>query len=81
MDTGPIDSHSVLGLNSPKENRITFRKKVVCAPLVVGDFARAEKDNEGNQWIRYYLGPHGTSDWTAQYKRQCMHATSEYSLE
>jgi len=34
MDTGPIDSHKTLGLNSARENRVLYRRKTTCAPLV-----------------------------------------------
>lgn len=33
MDTGPIDSHHVLGINVPKADRITYRNVATCSSL------------------------------------------------
>jgi hypothetical protein len=38
MDTGMVDSHSVLGINSPVSGRVQYRKVTTCAPLLTGDY-------------------------------------------
>ena len=38
MDTGPIDSHDVLGINAPVQDRITYRKVTTCAPIHTNGF-------------------------------------------
>ncbi|KAM5351188.1 hypothetical protein ACJ41O_003911 [Fusarium nematophilum] len=37
MDSGMIDSHATLGLNAAKENRVLYRRKSTCTPVVTGD--------------------------------------------
>ncbi|KAH7147060.1 hypothetical protein B0J13DRAFT_441670 [Dactylonectria estremocensis] len=37
MDSGMIDSHDTLGLNAAKENRVLYRRKSTCAPVVTRD--------------------------------------------
>jgi hypothetical protein len=37
MDSGMIDSHATLGLNAAKENRVLYRRKSTCAPVVTRD--------------------------------------------
>lgn len=55
LDTGFIDSHTHLGINAPPDERIFFRRKLQCAPLVTegynspnGNFTRY---NYGYQWV------------------------------
>jgi hypothetical protein len=38
LDTGLIDSHTDLGLNSAPENRISYRKVTTCAPIHTESF-------------------------------------------
>lgn len=33
LDTGPIDSHLHLGINTPEKDRVIYRRKETCAPL------------------------------------------------
>ncbi|POS78678.1 hypothetical protein DHEL01_v202921 [Diaporthe helianthi] len=62
LDTGFIDSHTHLGINAPPKERIFFRRKLQCAPLVTegrnfpnGNFTRY---NYGHQWVsNSQLGP------------------------
>ncbi|KAH7131651.1 hypothetical protein B0J13DRAFT_642473 [Dactylonectria estremocensis] len=37
MDSGMIDSHDTLGINAAKENRVQYRRKSTCAPVVTRD--------------------------------------------
>ena len=39
MDTGPIDSHQVLGINAPPTDRITYRKVTTCSPIKTKGYA------------------------------------------
>jgi hypothetical protein len=38
MDTGLVDSHSMLGINAPVHGRVQYRKVTTCAPLHVKGF-------------------------------------------
>jgi hypothetical protein len=55
LDTGFVDSHTHLGINAPPNERIFFRRKLQCAPLVTegynspnGNFTQY---NYGHQWV------------------------------
>ncbi|KAI9699287.1 MAG: hypothetical protein M1836_002897 [Candelina mexicana] len=64
MDTGPIDSHEMLGINAPQRDRITYRKVTTCAPIHTAGFVQLEnytaengKGVPGDQFQRFYYGP------------------------
>jgi len=47
FDTGPIDTHEIFGVNAPPQNRITYRRRTTCAPLVLDDISRMERATDG----------------------------------
>jgi hypothetical protein len=47
FDTGPIDTHEIFGVNAPPKDRITYRRRTTCAPLVLDDISRMEKATVG----------------------------------
>jgi hypothetical protein len=49
MDTGLIDSHFALGINSPAGERVQTRKITSCAPLHIKNFTTILTGNETNQ--------------------------------
>ena len=62
MDTGPMDSHTVLGLNAHASNRVTLRKVATCAPIHTKPFAELvnftyDTAGDQDQYIQYNLGP------------------------
>ncbi|KAI9716556.1 MAG: hypothetical protein M1812_005287 [Candelaria pacifica] len=64
MDTGPIDSHEMLGINAPQKNRVTYRKVTTCAPIHTSGFAQLENYTAaeglglpGDQIEKLYYGP------------------------
>jgi hypothetical protein len=66
LDTGPIDSHTDLGINAPVANRVTYQKINTCSPIHSTKFARiinANETNEAYYWPpetrlqQYYYGP------------------------
>ncbi|KAM7200403.1 hypothetical protein V8F20_005380 [Naviculisporaceae sp. PSN 640] len=58
LDTGYIDSHEHLGLNSHKQDRIAMRQRYHCAPLRTEGFEEDVKDEEdGITYTRYNYGP------------------------
>ncbi|KAK1020104.1 hypothetical protein LTR33_019218, partial [Friedmanniomyces endolithicus] len=51
MDTGLMDSNDALGLNSPKRERITYRKVTTCAPIHIGqNYGRGTIETGGGQF-------------------------------
>ena len=58
MDTGLLNSHSILGINARVQDRVSFQRMVTCTPLNVDRHA----DNcvhpiTTNLWNTFYLGP------------------------
>ena len=88
MDTGPIDSHTVLGINAPTEARITLRKVTTCSPIhVLDDFYQVYNDTDkthlayGNTFVRYYLGEISTvSNYTYAYNMVNSYSDPNYDL-
>lgn len=68
LDTGQLDSHTVLGLNAAPENRVTYRRVTTCAPLGTNDritwLNTSQSDNVSD------LSP----------DRFAMHGNSQYEL-
>ncbi len=63
MDTGPIDSHNVLGINAPPADRITYRKVTTCSPIKTKGYASEWNDTNpdtpayGDTFDRIFFGP------------------------
>lgn len=56
MDTGPINSNHVLGLNFADHDQITVRKLTTCAPLVQDGFVTFYNES-GVNYALYEYGP------------------------
>lgn len=63
LDSGYIDSHDDLGLNSPKDERFAYRYVLHCAPLATDNYT-SHFVEDGRGWDRYHYGtiPIGPSD-------------------
>ncbi len=90
MDTGPIDSHHILGLNAPEKDRVSYRKKTTCAVLNGHDASRPENGSDPvtvpgggmYEYVRYYFGAQGSPyNHTFQYNLHSYVAGSGYDLE
>ena len=76
LDTGPINSHDHLGMNTPKKDRITYRRRETCAPLNKEGYVTAanvtESSDERLGWLGdliylYNFGPAAGANWTYMY--------------
>lgn len=72
MDTGPMDSHNILGLDSKASERVTVRKVSTCAPIDVRPYAQLVNKTFGGvveEYLQLFMGPvEGTSaNWTFEY--------------
>jgi len=75
LDTGPLDSHEIFGLDAPKTRRITYRKVTSCAPIAVDNWGKLESRNvtidgivSQDPVLNYYCGPFlGAQDYTYQW--------------
>ncbi|KAI9159170.1 MFS-type efflux transporter MFS1 [Paramyrothecium foliicola] len=57
LDTGPLDSHWDLGVNSPPDLRFQYRRTFHCAPLTTTDYKSNITDARNRTYTRYTYGP------------------------
>jgi hypothetical protein len=85
MDTGPLDSHSILGLNAEMSERVTVRKVATCAPLHMKPYAVTVNKTIGpyeDQWDEVYAGPiEGVENFTYEYNRHSVVVAEGYDLQ
>lgn len=78
LSSGPINSHTDLGINAAPSDRVTYQKNTTCSPLHSAQFGVvvwANETNEADVWPPdtklqwYFYGPVGDSDvpWTFEY--------------
>ncbi|RDW58675.1 hypothetical protein BP6252_13151 [Coleophoma cylindrospora] len=72
MDTGLVDSHSILGINAPPSQRLFFRRKAVCTPMRLGNYSFYENftysdDAPPDRVVRLYLGAYAGVNYTYEY--------------
>ena len=88
LDTGYIDSHFDLGINSPSENRFSVRNMVDCAPLNTEGYSKnlttysRRNDTSPKQRTEYYYGETGADGrrWTYDYSADPTAAAENRSL-
>ncbi|KAE9364620.1 hypothetical protein N431DRAFT_354454 [Stipitochalara longipes BDJ] len=86
MDTGPMDSHIVLGLNAKDSDRVTLRKVATCAPITTKPFAEIVNityDTAGDvdKYILYNMGPiEGSATYTYSYNTHTSLTNVGYNL-
>lgn len=93
MDTGHIDSHAVLGINTPPKDRVTYRRVTTCAPLRTKEFMSFHNvtgDNEpwgaaGDTLVMYNYGPQaqGNPSWrnlTYYYNKHSLVLNDDYTV-
>lgn len=88
MDTGPIDSHAVLGINAPEHERVTYRKVTTCSPVHlrghVQDWNNTDKGagTYGETFQQFYLGPIvDVSNFTYEYSEHSYYDSIGYTLK
>ena len=74
FDTGLLNSHDHLGINSDRSSRVQFQTTTICAPIDISDTYRDTfdpyiKDNFTNDFflLETYLGPYSIFDYTYSY--------------
>ncbi|ETS75787.1 hypothetical protein PFICI_12731 [Pestalotiopsis fici W106-1] len=55
LDTGPINTNDVLGLNAPEGERSSYRSVLSCAPIVTDGYATQRNTSNGN-FVQYNYG-------------------------
>ncbi|KIW84087.1 hypothetical protein Z517_03333 [Fonsecaea pedrosoi CBS 271.37] len=68
LDTGYIDSHSMLGINSREKDRINYRRVTTCAPLNASDRILPNKiPGTSIIYYNYDFGPLSSGNYTWTY--------------
>lgn len=87
MDTGPIDSHSVLGINAPEHERVTYRKVTTCSPVHMRGHEQNWNNTDkgegtyGETFQQFFLGPvTSISNFTYQYNEHTYYDNIGYTL-
>lgn len=92
LDTGFIDSHFHLGINTPEKDRVIYRRRQTCAPLNQEDYTTIRSITEtsdpndqklgmpGDSISFYNFGPVGESNWTYYYNLHAGIGDFAYSL-
>jgi hypothetical protein len=79
LDTGYIDSHTVLGLNGPKENRVLYRRVTTCAPIN-STGRMIQQSVVGTIEYSYYFGFSDGSASTLDYSKELKYFGLGYYL-
>lgn len=77
LDSGYIDSHKHLGLNSPIDQRILWRHVVHCAPLVTEGFT--SQGNKSQAFTKYHYGNLNMGDREVDYIYTADSLEAQYS--
>ena len=87
MDTGPIDSHTMLGINAPEEDRVTYRKVSTCSVIHTRNYTTEWNNTDpsdiayGDTYQRFwYGGLPGISNYTYAYNEHAIIDNNGYTL-
>ncbi|KAH7131015.1 hypothetical protein EDB81DRAFT_696176 [Dactylonectria macrodidyma] len=83
MDSGMIDSHDTLGINAAKENRVLYRRKSTCAPVITKEpYAELIPGRyPGEEFALYYYGDtFGMLNYTYQLSTYAQRGPAGYIL-
>ena len=61
LETPPLDSHTIFGINGRVEDRVSIQKNLTCSVIAVEDFVSTLPEPESTyqnlDWLYYRLGP------------------------
>ena len=89
MDTGQIDSHVVLGINAPPQDRVTYRKVTTCSVLRTANYSSMYNNTNvsrsaityGDTYEQYGFGPIvNVTNYTYEYNLHTREDTNSYTL-
>lgn len=64
MNTGPLDSHSNLGVNAPESDRVTYQKQVTCSPISTKEFSTSPVSQHNQNYVEINIGPYLNWNYT-----------------
>lgn len=80
FDTGYLDSHEDLGINTPVEDRVLFRRISACASLVTDGYRRLHNYSEKGTYARYFYGQDLNDDFPNLTDEEKRNLTIEYPV-
>jgi hypothetical protein len=88
FDTGLLDTHEHLGINSRPSRRLQYRRRTTCSPLTTPDTLCARENafvegaNTTDTFVRCYYGPTNIANYTVSYSlHQFYLGSTGYQLE
>ncbi len=81
LDTGFLDSHIHLGLNSPESDRFQLRSVLHCAPLVTDAYRSVYNVSNDLSYTRYDYGTSGNHSCNCTFRSSNELTTEQQSLE
>lgn len=78
MDTGLLDSHDDLGINTPMEERLKYRRVTTCAVLVEEGYIEQSNDSALVTWN---YGPSGDQNYTMSYSKYAVRSNIGYIVK
>lgn len=78
LDTGLIDSHYDLGINTPEDERLKYRRVTTCS--VLEDSSHINSPN-GSELITWDFGPFVDSNYSFSYHTDSVYAGSGYTVK
>lgn len=82
LDTGYLDSHADLGLNTPPDQRIQYRRVVQCAPLKTEGYTTLFNLSSDRSYKQYWYGEISNfTNYTFEYSNDEMQVSVELNGE
>ncbi|KAI0409291.1 hypothetical protein F4802DRAFT_615738 [Xylaria palmicola] len=85
LDTGPLNSNSLFGINSPTVDQIELRKITTCAPIRQKDYMKIgpvdPEGSPGDQIASYLYGPTDIGNATLEVNMYRANTTTTYTVE
>jgi hypothetical protein len=87
MDTGQMDSHDILGIDSIPSERVTLRKVATCSPLHIAPYATVVNQTFPNgitdEFIQVAIGEMSEvkGNWTYEYNVHASYVNLGYDLQ
>lgn len=78
MDTGLIDSHFDLGINTPQQERLKYRRVTTCSVIGEEGYINDSNDTMVTTWN---YGPTEGSNFTINYNKNSLRSEAAYSVQ
>jgi hypothetical protein len=77
LETAPLDSHLMFGINAPKSDRVQYQKAVTCTVLDIS----GRNALVNNTYLRIYFGNTTIRNYTYEYNKGLASLGDDYTLQ